>query len=249
MNLTETFFVFNNKSSLDYNLAVRERASYTAAERNIEYIEIPGRNGSILRDKGTFKNVDEPISCYLFAKNRDLKNIREEASAAFDWLKSPRGWCDLYYSDDPFYFMKAHVPAAISFKEVFQLFYVGEGDIPFTRKPERYSTSGHQIRTINKSGEIIYNPESYESYPTIQIFGSGNITLYINNRAIILDNITDSITLDCEMMSSYTNINGVLVSANSKVRNTLPTLMPGENEIAWIGNVSKIEISPRWWTL
>ncbi|EJR8085112.1 phage tail protein, partial [Listeria monocytogenes] len=63
------------------------------------------------------------------------------------------------------------------------------------------------------------------------------------------DNITDSITLDCEMMSSYTNINGVLVSANSKVRNTLPTLMPGENEIAWIGNVSKIEISPRWWTL
>lgn len=247
--MTETYFVFNDESSLNYNLAVRERASYTAAERNIDYIDIMGRNGSLLRDKGTFKNVDEPVSCYLFAKDQKINNIREEASATFRWLKSPRGWCELRYSDDPYYFMKAHVPQMLSFNEVFHLFYVGEGEITFTRKPERWSVTGQQINTLTKSGEVLINPELFESYPIIKVYGSGNITLYVNNKVVVLENITDPITLDSEMKNSYTRTNNVLISANHKVKNTLPTLSSGENEIAWIGDVSKIEITPRWWTI
>lgn len=247
--LTETFFIFNNESSLDYNLAVRERASYTAAERNIEYIEVAGRNGSLLRDKGTFKNVEEPISCYLFAKDRASKNIREEASAVFSWLKSPIGWCDLLYSDDPHYFMKAHLSKELSFNEIFHLFYVGEGALNFTRKPERWAIAGKQVHTITRSGEQLINPEPFASLPQIKVYGTGDITLYVNNQAVVLKDITDPIVLDSEMKNSYTKENNILVSANHKVKNILPPLMPGTNEISWIGNISKIEIIPRWWTI
>ncbi|AVV07547.1 hypothetical protein HCV63_001908 [Listeria monocytogenes] len=247
--MTETYFVFNDKSSLDFNLAVRERASYTAAERNVEYIDVAGRNGSLLRDKGTFKNVEEPISCYLFANDREVKNIRAEANSVFNWLKSPPGWRKLFYSDDEHYFMKAHVPQSLSFNEVFYLFFVGEGEINFTRKPERWSIAGQNTLTITESGGTIYNPELYPSFPRIKIFGTGNITLYINNKTVILKEVEESIILDSEMQNSYIDRDGFILPANNQVQNTLPTLAVGANTFEWAGNVDKIEVIPRWWTL
>lgn len=244
-----TSFWFNDENSLDFGLAVKERASYKAAERQVEYIEVPGRNGSLLRDKGTFNNVEEMVPVYLYAEDRSVNNIREEASRLINWLKSPRGWCTFQYSDDPYYFMMAHMPGELELTEVFHLFNIGEGELNFIRKPERFSTEGYQIRTISKSGEIIMNPEAFESYPAIKVYGTGDITLYVNNYAIGLTGVTDPITLDSQMQNSYTDKNGIIVGANQKVKNTLPKLQSGANEIAWIGDVSKIEISPRWWTL
>ncbi|EUJ23264.1 hypothetical protein MFLO_16130 [Listeria floridensis FSL S10-1187] len=31
--------------------------------------------------------------------------------------------------------------------------------------------------------------------------------------------------------------------------NPIPTLDPGDNLFDWIGNVTKIEVIPRWWTI
>lgn len=250
MNENElTYFVFNGQSSLDFGLAVRERAPYTAPERNIDLIERPGQNGALMLDKGTFKLVTEELPVYLFAKDRSKRNLREEATELFNWLKSPNGWCELYYSDDPYHLMQVHIASELSFNEVFYLFYVGEGTLPFTRKPERWNTDGLAVREITKKGDILYNPELFRSAPSITVYGSGDITLYINNQTVVLKGITSPITLDAQMQNSYTKPNGVITPANSSVLNPIPTLDPGDNVFDWIGNVTKIEVIPRWWTI
>lgn len=250
MNENElTYFIFNGQSSLEFGLAVRERAPYTAPERNVELIERPGSHGALMIDKGTFKLVAEEVPVYLFAEDRSNRNIRAEATEVFNWLKAPAGFQDLYYSDDPYRLLRANVASELSFQEVFHLFYVGEGTIPFTRKPQRWATDGLSTRTIRKQGEIIYNPEQFESQAAYTVYGTGDITLYINNKTVVLKGITDPITLDAEMGNSYTNPFGVITSANSKVLNTIPNLDPGDNTFNWIGNVTKIEVTPRWWSI
>lgn len=228
---------------------MRERAPYTAAERNVEFIEIAGRHGALMLDRGTFKQVQEETPVYLFADDRCRTNIRQEANELFSWLKSTQGWCELTYSDDPRYFMRATVPAELSIKEVFYLFYVGEGVIPFVRQPQRYVEDGRRIRTITKQGTVLTNPELCESQPKITVYGTGDITLYVGNKTVVLKGITDPITLDTEMGNSYTTVNGVITSANHKVSNALPNLALGDTPFNWIGNVTKLEVTPRWWSI
>lgn len=228
---------------------MRERAPYTAAERNVEFIEIAGRHGALMLDRGTFKQVQEEVPVYLFAGDRCHTNIRPEANELFSWLKSARGWCELTYSDDARYFMRATVPAELSFQEVFYLFYVGEGVIPFVRQPQRYVQDGQRIRTITKQGTVLINPELFESQPKITVYGTGDITLYVGNQTVVLKGVTNPITLDTEMGNSYTTVNGVITPANQKVNNALPNLAIGDTPFNWIGNVTKLEVMPRWWSI
>ena len=67
-------------------------------------------------------------------------------------------------------------------------------------------------------------------------------TLYVNNKSIYLKGITDKIIIDSEMKNAYNNS----VSLNYKMSGDFPVLSLGENNISWIGNVTKLEIQPNW---
>ena len=47
-------------------------------------------------------------------------------------------------------------------------------------------------------------------------------------------------------MNAYKKINGDIVLLNNKMYSDFPILESGENQISFEGNVSKIEITPRW---
>ena len=64
----------------------------------------------------------------------------------------------------------------------------------------------------------------------------------MNNKSIYLKEITDKIIIDSEMKNAYNNS----VSLNYKMNGDFPTLSLGENNISWIGNVTKLEIQPNW---
>ena len=88
----------------------------------------------------------------------------------------------------------------------------------------------------------LFNIGTFESEPIITIFGTGNITLYVNNQNISLKEITDKIVIDSEMKNAYRDT----ASLNNKMSGNFPILSLGENEISWTGNVTKLEIQPNW---
>lgn len=104
------------------------------------------------------------------------------------------------------------------------------------------------ITTRSNNKVTITNSGNTKSKPTIKLYGSGTINLYLNNYQIFAINLGDEeyIVLDCEKMEAY---------KDSILKNRLVTgnfdnfsLNVGENTIKWFGNVDRIEVSnySRW---
>ena len=146
------------------------------------------------------------------------------------------GW--LIFSSEPDRKYKARVANQIEFSHVIRHFkrFVVEFEVqPF----------GYDVfeQTITKTAPFsLFNIGTFEAEPIITIFGNGNITLYVNSQSNFLKDITDKVIIDSEMKNAYNNS----VSLNYKMSGDFPTLSLGENNISWIGNVTKLEIQPNW---
>lgn len=85
--------------------------------------------------------------------------------------------------------------------------------------------------------------EGFTATPYIKITGSGGITLYVNNRAHTFKDVNEYIEIDGEIMNAY---KGDLLQNSKMVTTLFPKLVAGANNISWAGNVTKVEIIPRW---
>lgn len=102
--------------------------------------------------------------------------------------------------------------------------------------------NGDKTITLTKAATI-YNTEGFTATPYIKITGSGGITLYINNRAHTFKDVNEYIEIDGEIMNAY---KGDLLQNSKMVTELFPKLTAGANNISWAGNVTKVEIIPRW---
>ena len=106
-----------------------------------------------------------------------------------------------------------------------------------------------QLLDSSNGGSIsIRNAGNYFSRPTITIFGSGNINLYLNGSQIFTINLSNytSITIDTTQMEAYngsTLLNRYVVGNYDNFK-----LNVGNNTISWSGIITQIEISnySRW---
>ena len=114
----------------------------------------------------------------------------------------------------------------------------GEFEIRLLCEPFLYSEP-YSILIANNTK--VYSEGTFESEPIIQIKGTGDVTLTINNKNIILKDITD-ITIDSQMKNAYNGSE----SLNGKMTGDFPILKIGENNISWTGNITKAEIIGNW---
>ena len=47
-------------------------------------------------------------------------------------------------------------------------------------------------------------------------------------------------------MECYKKVNGIVTYQNDKMYSDFPILQEGTNEISWVGNVTRLEITPNW---
>lgn len=89
----------------------------------------------------------------------------------------------------------------------------------------------------------VLNNGTIYSQPILTIYGSGDITLTINGEDFPLYGVQESITIDSERMEVCKG----MVNQNSKFGGAaFPRLEVGENTVSWTGNVTKVEIQPKW---
>ena len=196
-------------------------------KRRDETFTVPGRHGNLTTTDGAFESYIRSTEFIV----KDKKKI-DEICAHF----KGSGW--LIFSSKPDRKYKARVANQIEFSHVIRHFkrFVVEFEVqPF----------GYDVfeQTITKTAPFsLFNIGTVDSEPIITIFGTGNITLYVNNQSISLKEIAGSITIDSEMQNAY---NGA-ASMNNKMSGEFPILSLGENHITWLGNVTKLEIQPNW---
>ena len=177
------------------------------------------------------------------------------------WLLGVVGYAKLTDSYDSNYYRNAYYDGPLNIENV--LNSAGRATIRFVCGPERYLKTGDNYTTVVTSGTTFNNPYNTIAYPFFRITktagqaGDGTITAtnagldgWISQVDISAWSGT-TMYIDSEIRDAY----GTQTLFNNKIDayhigNGFPRADPNDTlTIAWSGNITKVEVKPRWWTL
>lgn len=237
-----TYFTYNGRSSSDFGLHIEKKDVFSAPSYDAEFISIPGRSGDIINPNRRFANIKVTYTVFLARKSiaalaavlRDIKG----------WLYSePDRYHELTDSYDTEYFRYGVIFDNLDIEE--QLNKVGSFTVTFNCKPYKYSFAGQQMVSVDSTSISVTNPTAFESRPYIKLYGSGAVALMIQpqGRGMTISNLDEYIEIDSELMNCFKDT----VLKNDTVKGSeFPVLKPGTCTINCIGDVTRIEVVPRW---
>lgn len=173
---------FDGQSSGTYGVYITGEAVFSAPQRDVEMIKIPGRNGEFALDNGRFENIEVTYPAGIFADNE--ADFAEAISDFRNFLASRTGYCRLEDDYNPTEYRMAVYKSGLDVDA--KVLKAGEFDITFDCKPQRWLTSGETAVTVS-SGDTLNNPTLFESSPFLEAEGEGSISF--NGYEIDLDGV------------------------------------------------------------
>lgn len=237
MGLAFEYLTFNGKSSRDFEVCISGSGVYNTPARDVEAISIPGRNGDLHIENERFENVSITYPAYI------TKNFAKNFDAFKAYLLSQRGYKKLMDSYAPDFYRLASYNNAIA-PEMTPLNRCGGFDVVFDCDPRRFLVSGDKVTEFSANGNI-KNPTLYNALPVIRAYGTGYFE--ISGVRVTITSASTYTDIDSELQEAYkdsTNCNGNITLDNGE----FPKLIPGINQVT-ISGISRIELTPRWWTI
>lgn len=232
------FFEFDGRPSTDFSVMVFSHGQYSDPEPNETETRIPGMNGVLHFWDGTFSDVS--ISYSVMVKGKDAIEVREKVERMRAWLLSKRKYCRLQDTLHPDYY-RMGIYSGKSDVEYSENEQMGKLQIEFQCKPQKFLKSGEIPIILTSASSVLYNSTDFVAKPLIRVYGSGTIT--IAGISVSVTGVSGYADVDCELQE-VEGYNDKTTLQNGK----FPVLDPGESQISYTG-FSRVEISPRWWTL
>lgn len=250
--LNETFYL-DGIDARSAGIQLQAPIEFSEAVPIFEAQTIPGRNGDLIWETGSYENRSGSASCFCLQKD-----VEKAISSAGRFLMGKKGYRRLETSDDPDHYWLARVENSPQIS--MRLRTLSPFDIGFDCKPQRFLKSGQETikipaESLANSGYVIYNQYGFDALPIIKIFPNGNTPIYltINGKDVMINNLPEGeecIVLDSETQNAY-NENGN--RNNYVIIPEFPVLKYGENvikdEFSFTSRLNRIEIIPRWWEL
>lgn len=244
--------IFNGRSSKDLGIEVWCPPNYQVPQRDYDVIHIPGRDGDLLIDKKSYKNTSRSYTVSFGEEGK--KNFTALANVLAEWLNSASGYARLEDSYEPEYYRLASYQKAVDITNAYQI--AGSAAIEFNCKPQRFLKSGDRIINFvkrsdsseNNLGECLSNPTQHASSPIIKIYGNGSGEVRMGNNIITILSLNEYLVIDSDLMEVYKDD----LNCNSKIKfslNSFPKLHPGINNISFSGEITRLEVIPKWWTI
>lgn len=233
---------FNETSSDDFGMLMQNELVFKTIERDMETVKVPGRDGVILLDNDRDEPLDFPL-VFLMKKTIHFDTIEEQIHAVRGWLSGKTGYHYLTWIGEPKHSYRARINGATTVRRRnSRLAYV---DAPFEFHPRKFLTTGLVEKTITNNS-ILTGQGSLNALPIIRITGTGNVTLTINGKNLVLQNVTGGVIVDCEL-ETVTNLTGTASMMQHLYSYPFPFLVPGDNYISWT-NPSQFSVAmiPRW---
>lgn len=247
MGVSKHNFMFGAVDSADYNVLVGGDAVYDSPPRDVEQVEVPGRNGTITIDHGRFDNFELSYQAYIWVGGLHL--FSETVNRFRNALASQKGYQRLWDSFNPGQYRLAQFVNGFDAKPMMNN-TVAELELKFNCKPQRFLTSGDEMIEMTTIG-YIENPTCFEALPYLEIYGNG--TLEINGNTITIASGGQYITyIDSEMMEAYQYGSSGIIPYNSGVSfstGEFPSLAPGPNRIVFGSGIGRVNIVPHWWVI
>ena len=139
----DNYFVINGRPSTDWGITISCDSAFNGAERDVETVTIPGRDGDLLMDKGRFKNIAVTYNDCL---------IESDFTAEFDsfraYISSLRGYVRLEDTFHPEEYRMAYLGEGIKVDRLGTRYHSGVFDVTFTCLPQRFYKSGEEAISI-----------------------------------------------------------------------------------------------------
>ena len=238
--ILRNYFVFDGKSSLDFEVGLSGVGAYDAPQRDYDSIEIPGRNGNLTMDNGRYGNIKVRYNAVVG------RNFRKNIDGLRSFLLSRKGYCRLEDTYHPEEFRMGIYAGPFEVDELGFLNRWGETELVFDCKPQRFLKSGERPIVI-KPGETVrvLNPTYQPAKPLIKCYATGSFTF--GNKTVTVNALTSYIDIDCDLEDATegtVNRNADVIVAVGQ----WPVFEPGETGVT--NNMAQnIEIIPRWWDL
>lgn len=229
-------FTFDGENSGDYGVYITGAAVYNAPEREVEMIQIPGRNGAFALDKGRFENIE--ITYPAGTSDEDQGSFADKVSDFRNMLASRRGYRRLEDDYHPDEFRKAIYKSGLEVEPVpFQR--AGEFEITFDCMPQRWLKSGETAVSV-ESGDMLTNPTLFEASPLLQVEGYGAIN--IGGERVVLNNTEiGTVILNNPYSFKFTKTWNFWFTFNTDALNTGDTIFFPEQKITMIVSVPSSE--------
>lgn len=161
--------IYNGVSSTEFAIQVEHPPIYEIPEKDYEVTHVPGRNGDIYVDKGSYQNASRSYDLAIGSEQRDFA---EMANCISEWLNSASGYARLEDSYEPEYYRLAAYKSGGTITNILE--HAGRITVSFDCKPQRFLKSGENPLIIRqaKSG-LIRNPTGFTSLPVIKVYGTG----------------------------------------------------------------------------
>lgn len=156
---------FNGISSKDLGIEVETFPSYQVAERVYQSINIPGRDGDVLVDTGSFKNTTRQYKISVATYNQT--SYFEKINKVVEWLHSSSGYARLEDSYEPGIYRMAYFKDSQSIENIFD--EAGRATISFTCKPQRFLKEGELPIRLVSAGQFLINNTAYSAKPLVRI--------------------------------------------------------------------------------
>ena len=264
---------FNGKSSSSFGIIVEHYPSPNRPARRGTVLQIPGRNGNLVIEDGTYENVTLKFDVYLSA---EPANLYDRAAAVADWLLGSSGYQRLTTEYEPDIFRLARFAGPLDIEAILNSH--GRATLEFDCYPQRFDALGHvysDYGSLSSGSAAITNTGIMIAKPMIKVTGKGNVVLDFSSAATgnttevdfaFSTSKTETIILDCDLHDAYyedgSNANAAVSFSDAEATlpesydyfyPTFPELTPGSNTVSLsalsTGTLSGLKIMPRWWIL
>lgn len=192
---------FDGITSDQMHLVVEHRPKIILPRRRQEVITVPGRNGDIILDSGSFENYEQSYQVFLdpnYGGSNRGHSIDYYIPDIADWLFSRPGYHELRDSYRDSCYRVAQFSGTAEILDLLNEY--GEATLSFLCAPERWLDSGQSYINVG-NGITLSNPTKFKAPPLIKIVGdstngdgyfsvcgySGKITSMSPNKTIYID--------------------------------------------------------------
>jgi len=218
------YCIFKNTNSLDLNMMIAQCPPKSSPLLRYDSITVAGRQGTLTTTDGTYNTYIRQVEFTVFS----FDNI-DEICALYKGV----GW--VTFDDEPDKKYIARVSNQIDFTQLAP--YTNSFVIQFEVQPFGYELNPQTIY-LTSSGSI-YNQGTFESQPTITVYGTGNNNITVNGKTFTVFNIVDSVTIDSENYIAYKESTLYITSGE------FPVFSTGKNTISFT-DANKLVIQPNW---
>ena len=173
--LDETFFL-DGIDARSAGICLQEPISFSDAVPVVEIQSIPGRNGDLIYDTGSYENRSGSASCFCL-KN----NVEKSISSAGRFLMGKKGYRRLETSDDPDHYWMARVENSPQI--AMRLRTLAPFEIGFDCKPQRFVKAGENAVMFTANGSL-FNQYGQIALPIVTVHYRGEVDITIGECTV-----------------------------------------------------------------